>query len=62
LPAEIALPASAETRLEVVKSPEAVKVTLTDHWGRRDQPAIVEYVLERYKGYKLVMMGHSLGG
>lgn len=62
LPADIHLPASAEARLEATKSPEAAKVTLTDDWGLRDQPAIVEFVLERYKGYKLVMMGHSLGG
>lgn len=62
LPSNVALPISAETRLNVLKSPDAVKTTITEHWGQRDQPAILEFVLNKFKGFKLCVIGHSLGG
>jgi hypothetical protein len=61
LPSNVELPASRKSRLEIIKSPDAAKTTIYDHWARRDQPAVVEYVLDRFKGYKLVILGHSLG-
>jgi len=62
LPSNIHLPASKETRLQALKSPDAAKATVTEHWGQRDQPAVVEYVLNQFKGSKLVVLGHSVGG
>lgn len=61
LPLNVELPASRKIRLEIIKSPDAAKTTISDHWARRDQPAVVEYVTDRFKGYKLVILGHSLG-
>jgi hypothetical protein len=58
----VQLPTSAETRLQVLKSPDAAKCTITEHWGQRDQPAVIEFVLNKFKGYKLCIVGHSLGG
>jgi predicted alpha/beta hydrolase len=28
----------------------------------KDQPAVVEFTLKKFKGYKLIMIGHSAGG
>jgi hypothetical protein len=61
LPSNVELPASRKIRLELIKSLDAAKTTISDHWARRDQPAVVEYVVNRFKGYKLVILGHSLG-
>ena len=62
LPLNISLPATAETRLRVIKSPEASEATITEHWGQRDQPAVAEYVVNRFREYRIVMLGHSVGG
>ena len=55
-------PLTDERRVRILKSPEAIHTTITEHWGQRDQPAVVEYALQRFSGYKLVIVGHSVGG
>lgn len=53
---------SSETRVAALKSPEAQMTTITEHWGQRDHPAIVEFTLNRFKGHKVTVVGHSVGG
>ena len=62
MPSNVSLPVSQTTRLQVLKSPDAATSTITEHWGQRDQPAVVEYALNQFKGYQLVLLGHSVGG
>jgi predicted alpha/beta hydrolase len=53
---------SDEERIAALKSPDACETIITEHWGRRDNTAVVELALNRFKGYKLVIIGHSVGG
>lgn len=62
MPLDVSLPASDETRREIIQSPEASKISITKYWGMKDQPAVVEFTLEHFKGYRLVIIGHSVGG
>jgi hypothetical protein len=62
IPPDYSLPVSAEIRLHIIKSPEAANTTITEHWGQRDQPAVIQYAIERFWGYKLVVIAHSVGG
>jgi predicted alpha/beta hydrolase len=41
--------------------PSLSQVTIADHWPRRDQGGITTFLIQRFPGKPLVLVGHSVG-